>query len=66
MYFRVARAHSGFNWELAKQATLAVPFNSIPSGVTAVLQNRKTSAIMESARLGMAAWGNLYNYTHQP
>jgi hypothetical protein len=45
MYFRVARAHTGFNWELAKQATTSVTFNSIPLTATAVLQNSKTALI---------------------
>ena len=45
MYFRVARAHTGFNWELARQASTTVSFNSIPSTATAVLQNGKTALL---------------------
>ncbi|MDB5279232.1 MAG: Pentaxin family [Ferruginibacter sp.] len=45
MYFRVARAHTGFNWELAKQATTAVAFTTIPLTATAVLQNSKTAVL---------------------
>ena len=39
MHFRVARAHPGFNWELAIKANVAVTFSSLPSTATAVLQN---------------------------
>ena len=45
MYFRVARAHTGFNWELARQASTTVSFNSIPSTATAALQNSKTALL---------------------
>jgi hypothetical protein len=45
MHFRVARARTGFNWELAKQASTTVSFTSIPSTATAVLQNSKTAQL---------------------
>ena len=45
MYFRVARAYSGFNWELAKSATITIPFSSIPANATAVLVNNKTALL---------------------
>ena len=45
MYFRVARDYLGFNWELAKSASTAIPFSSIPPlTATATLIN-KTSVL---------------------
>jgi len=45
MHFRVARARTGFNWELAKQANTTVSFTTIPLTATAELKNSKTALL---------------------
>ena len=45
MYFRVARAHPGFNWELAKTASVAVIFSPIPATANAKLLIGKTAQL---------------------
>ncbi len=49
MYFRVARARPGFNWDLAKSANTTVSFTSIPLTATAALQNGKTALLTWNA-----------------
>jgi hypothetical protein len=45
MWFRVARARNGFNWELAKQASVTVAFKSIPLTAKAVLKDNKIAVL---------------------
>jgi len=46
IYFRVARDHSEFDWELAKTSNVSITFNSIlASSTRVVLQNNNTAHI---------------------
>lgn len=44
MYFRVARDRAGFNWDLAKQANIVVPFNSV-TAISLTLDSSKIADV---------------------